>query len=260
MLKHYLYRHLNKFNLTPFYIGIGTKQKRGYYDISSEFERAYTDYCRNSIWHNIANKYGYIVEIVIESNNYDFIKKKEKELISLYGRINNNTGILANLTNGGDGLCGWKPTKEARKNMRLSHLGKCIPKETRIKMSKSRKKYLRQNPEKMRGKNHPNYGKEMSEETKEKIGSSQSGEKHHFYGMSHSEETKKKMSISHIGVNHTDEAKEKISKALSKSVMNIETGEAYNSLTLASEITGKTISNISMHCNNKYKKQKFKFI
>ena len=44
-----------------------------------------------------------------------FIKDKEKEFIALYGRKNNNTGILANMTEGGDGTLGAVYTEERRK-------------------------------------------------------------------------------------------------------------------------------------------------
>ena len=44
------------------------------------------------------------------------------------------------------------------------------------------------------GKDHPNYGKILSTEVKEKISKSVSGQKHHFYGKKHTEDSKTKMS------------------------------------------------------------------
>ena len=35
-------------------------------------------------------------------------------VIAFYGRINNDTGCLANLTDGGEGMSGWVPSEETR--------------------------------------------------------------------------------------------------------------------------------------------------
>lgn len=113
--KHYLYSHTRLDNNEIFYIGIGTKNKN---DLKSTFtsiiyRRAYTKSGRNSIWKHIINKTTYKVEIILESNDYEFIKKKEIEYIKLYGR-KNNKGTLCNLTDGGDGSIGYKMTKEQK--------------------------------------------------------------------------------------------------------------------------------------------------
>lgn len=99
--KYYLYRHIREDKDEPFYIGIGTK-KRGNTDIQV-YIRAYSRYDRNEIWKRIVNKSSYKVEIILESNSKSFIKSKEIEFIGLYGRIDLKTGILSNMTNGGDG-------------------------------------------------------------------------------------------------------------------------------------------------------------
>lgn len=102
--KYYLYRHIRLDTNEPFYIGIGTKNKKkgrtGTY--KGLYVRAYTKHIENSIWMNIINKAQWKVEILLESNDLSFIKQKEIEFIALYGRRNLGTGILANLTNGGD--------------------------------------------------------------------------------------------------------------------------------------------------------------
>lgn len=98
--KYYLYRHIRLDNGLPFYIGIGKKTKEdlkyGYY------LRAVSKKYRNRIWAAIVEKVVYEVEILAESDDRDFIQKKEIEFIALYGRIDLKAGTLANLTDGGD--------------------------------------------------------------------------------------------------------------------------------------------------------------
>lgn len=116
--KHYLYQHTRLDTNEIFYIGIGTKNKN---DLKSNFDsilyrRAYTKSGRNNIWKNIINKTDYKVEILLESNDYEYIKQKEIECISLYKRKSDG-GTLSNLTIGGDGSVGYKMTDFQKKNL-----------------------------------------------------------------------------------------------------------------------------------------------
>ena len=125
---HYLYRHVRLDKNEPFYIGIGTMVDKNFRSTKSAYSRAYSDYKRNKYWNSIINKTNYEVEILLESNDYEFIKQKEMEFIKLYGRKNLKTGILCNLTNGGDGALGHISSKESNIkksiNSKKSLLGK----------------------------------------------------------------------------------------------------------------------------------------
>jgi len=120
--KYYLYRHIRLDKGTPFYIGVGTKSfkkiKHAYF--KSEYTRAHSLYNKSDLWKKIVKKNNndYRVEIILESNDYEFILQKEIEFIKLYGRIDNKTGILANLTNGGDSLKGVKIDIEKYKKLK----------------------------------------------------------------------------------------------------------------------------------------------
>lgn len=159
-MRYYLYRHIRIDKNEPFYIGIGTKQERNHNSFRSEYRRAYeTNRKESYIWNSIVNKTEYEIEILFESNDYEFIKEKEKEFILLYGRINANTGILANMTDGGDGFIGYILSKENIENRRKRMIGKKQSKETIEKRAASREGYIH------------------SEETKRKISESHKGKK-----------------------------------------------------------------------------------
>lgn len=112
--RHYLYRHVRVDTNNPFYIGIGTKPNniKGNERDKVIYRRAYSKETRNSIWYNIVNKCDgkFIVEIILESDNYEFIQTKEKEFITLYGKKKDG-GLLVNMTDGGEGTRGHPSNK-----------------------------------------------------------------------------------------------------------------------------------------------------
>jgi hypothetical protein len=108
----YVYRHIRLDKNEPFYIGISTHLKR-----------AYEKSQRNNIWKSIVSKTEYVVEILFDDLAREDACKKEYELVSLYGRIHNKTGTLANLTCGGEDFPGsWnigrKATEEQKARLR----------------------------------------------------------------------------------------------------------------------------------------------
>ena len=107
----YVYRHIRLDKNEPFYIGIGSDAK---------YQRA--DYRglkgRNKYWHRIVGKTDYDVEIILDDLTYPEAIKKEEEFIALYGRVNNKTGILCNLTDGGEGTKGLVVSEETREKQR----------------------------------------------------------------------------------------------------------------------------------------------
>jgi hypothetical protein len=108
--KYYLYSHVRLDTLQPFYIGIGTKSG-SYAQYNTEYRRAFSFKKRNKYWNRIANKTKFEVSILLQSNDFKFIKEKEIEFINIYGRIN-TSGLLSNMTDGGDGTHGLKKTQE----------------------------------------------------------------------------------------------------------------------------------------------------
>lgn len=142
--KHYIYRHIRNDINKPFYIGIGTKPKvfNGY---KTEYRRAF-DFCkskRGNFWLNVYNKVNknITVEILYESNDYDEIKRKETEFIELYGRCDNKTGLLVNLTDGGEGVKGKIVSEETRQLLSKINTGRHQTQETidKIKLNHASK-------------------------------------------------------------------------------------------------------------------------
>ena len=139
-------------------------------------------YDRQSYMYRAIHKYGWdnIKHEILESNLTEVdAKEKEKYYIALYQSNNKKYGY--NLTIGGDGTSGvkiseerrlkfieWNKNKvvseETKEKLRKANLGKHHSLETKLKMSEQRK-----------GSNNPFYGKHLTEESKNKISTANSG-------------------------------------------------------------------------------------
>lgn len=181
----YVYKYLRE-DGSPYYIGKG-KDDRAWY--KSKHERIHLPKDKSRI------------VIVQENLSEEQAFQLEIELIKHYGRKDLSTGILRNLTDGGEGSSGavfGRPSDERIQKIKDALTGRKLSDETKEKMSlaaqkiksdkwkesasKNRKgrtlsdtqrKFLSEsrmgenNP--MFGKESPNKGKKSSEETKEKI-------------------------------------------------------------------------------------------
>jgi len=137
--KFYLYRHIRLEKNEPFYIGIGTKDS--IIECPSNYKRSYDTKYRNKIWKDIFKKTKISIEILLESDDYDFIEQKEQEFIALYGRIDKKVGTLANLTDGGGGARNSIRTPEHRQKISDRLKGTKMSEET-IKKRKENWKRL----------------------------------------------------------------------------------------------------------------------
>lgn len=166
----YVYAHCKPHSNLPFYIGKG----RG--------KRAYTKEGRNAFWKRLVNKHGFRVEILFENLQEEHALLMESAFINMYGRRNVGTGILVNLTDGGEGMSGLSPSPETREKISNALKGRRSDLRGRH-LSKTHKDNLRKA---LSGENHPNYGKSFSEDRKIKMSDSMKGK-------THSEETKEKI-------------------------------------------------------------------
>lgn len=194
-----VYRHIRVDKNEPFYIGIGKTEKRAYEKIK-----------RNQFWHNVIAKTDYEVEILFDDLSWENAGEKEKELIKLYGKRDNNTGSLVNITDGGGGTLGARHNEESRRKigeesrnrkrtprseetkakLRLANLGK-VGNNLGMKHTEETKLKLRLAN---LGKVGPNKGRPMTEEAKQKMIASKLGKPSKLIGSKQSEETKRKVS------------------------------------------------------------------
>lgn len=211
-MEHFVYIHKNSVNGEIFYVGQGSKHR-------GRLDRAYSKRSRSKWWNNYINKYGPpIVEILSTDITKEEADRLEKELIKLYGRKDLNEGTLVNLTDGGDGS-GKRSTE-----------------------------YSKQHSLRMKGENHPMWGKKHTSEWIKNNSNSQMGKKL-------SEETKKKMSESRKGQKRSEETKKKMSESLSgnKNPMFGRTGDKNPSAKLNWEIV-REIRDLYEEGNTSYRK------
>jgi hypothetical protein len=179
--RFYTYAFLRE-DRTPYYIGKGT---------------------RDRIYRTI----GRIINPPKDKSRIIFLKQNLTEeeafrheiyMVAVFGRKDLGTGILHNLTDGGDGTSGWVPSEETKKNISEAQKGKPLSEEHKRKQSEGKKG------------NTNRLGTTHSEESRRKMSEVRKGNTN-WLGKTHSEETKRKMSEAHK--NPSEETRRKISEA-----------------------------------------------
>ena len=226
-MEYYTYAYLRE-DGTPYYIGKG-KGKRAY------------------------RRDGRICPPPKDDKKIIFLKKNLTEeeafkheiyMIAVFGRIDLGTGILRNLTDGGDGVSGMVVGEDTR--LKLSSIRKGKPKseehKRKIKESKQNisEETKRKQSEAAKGRkvsdetkrklSELNKGKVASEEARKKQSEAQKGRKH-------SQETRKKISIANkgkspsysmLGKTHSEETKSNMKRIKSQKWKCTETGYVSN--------------------------------
>jgi hypothetical protein len=111
-----VYMHRRESDGIPFYIGIAKENPS-----SRTYNRPYDTWKRSKLWKRIASKHGRVVEILYTGKTFGQAVSIESCLIKKYGRINLKTGILANMTDGGEGSKGV-PTAKGIDNINSRHI------------------------------------------------------------------------------------------------------------------------------------------
>ena len=151
------------------------------------------------------NKYGeqaFEIKPIASAKTLENLKKVEKDLIV---QFQTKVPFGYNLTDGGDGVFGYKHDPEQVKIRADLRRGTKASEETKAKMREAHS-----------GEKNHFYGRKHTEEAKRKNGEAHKGMAGHWLGKPRDEETRKKISQSltgQAGRPHTEEAKKKISLA-----------------------------------------------
>lgn len=211
--KPYVYK-LSYPNGIVFYIGKGTNNRihKHEWEASWEDEKAY-NLRKSRVIRKIWKEGGQVVKEIIAY--FDTDKEAHAYEIALIFFMR-PYGYLTNITDGGEGKFGMKPSEQTIKKMSEAQKGRKHSEETRKKIG-----------EKHKGNQH-NLGNNHSEETRNKIslankgGTGRKGYNHSKEtkqriakgntGKIISEDTRKKLIESHRGIGHSEETKLKMSK------------------------------------------------
>lgn len=216
MNNHYVYRHRRLDTNEIFYIGKGSTYPAHTNSKSckKKYSRAFNKKSRNSWWNNISTKTDFVVEIIaiglIEEEAFEL----EEFLITLYGRKDLGTGILVNMTSGGEGTCGIIRSTSFIENIRERNSG-------------DKNKWYKCSP-----KDHPMFGRVK--------------EANPFFGKSHSEESLSKMKGPREKIKGENHPKTDI-------IINTETGIFYFSILEASNSCHITYSSLRRYLSGKNK-------
>ena len=191
--RFYTYAYLRE-DKTPYYIGKGTG------------DRIYSTNRRNNPPKD-KSRIIFLKQNLTEEEAF----RHEIYMIAVFGRKDLRTGILHNLTDGGDGASGYVFSEETKRKQSEAHkgnttwLGKTHSEETKRKMSDTRKGKTH-SEETKRKQSEAKKGKTFSEESKRKMSEAQKGK-------SLSEETRRKMSETRKGKIPSKETRRKLSEA-----------------------------------------------
>lgn len=158
-----VYQHRRLDTNEIFYIGIGLT-----------ISRSKSKKSRNIYWHRIVEKYGYDIEILHTGISWEQACELEMMYIKKYGRKDLGLGLLVNMTDGGDGSFNVIISEESRKKISKTHKDKPLSAEHRAKIGNGNKgknpnknhskEWIEEHSKKMKGENHPNFGKKRNKE------------------------------------------------------------------------------------------------
>jgi len=205
--KYYVYHLIDPKDNIPFYVGKGYGKR--IYSHEKEVKNGILPnqnrYLFNSIKEILNGGMDIIYEKVKENLNEKDAFLIEMLEIKKYGRKNDGSGILTNMTDGGEGMSGLKHSNDSKKKISDAFKGK--PTWSSLHKKEMSDKYS--------GKGNPFYGKIHSNNTKEKIGMSlkETFDKfgHPLKGKSKSLEHRKKISLRQKGKKISEKTKWKMS-------------------------------------------------
>ena len=140
-----VYQHKKETTGEVFYVGITHDRYK--------HKRPNTTHGRSKLWKNVAKKHGWYSEILFKDLSVKEAKQIERYLIGYYGRICENNGVLANITDGGESKVGYvtsadtknKLSKAASKRHATGVYKKHKGNRFRCKLTLEQEEYIKQN-------------------------------------------------------------------------------------------------------------------
>jgi hypothetical protein len=254
----YVYEHRRKDTGVVFYVGKGCGKRA-------------KNFCnRGRYWDNVAKAAGgVIVTYPVLDVDEELSYLAEIELIDVYRK----QGVrLVNISDGGEGSSGWKPTEDVKR--KIGEANKYTPKASGENHGMYGKKHSEESLAKMReaavsreyNENSGFSGRKHTEESRAKMSENLKGTKvgqdNPFFGKTHTAESRLKMSKARLGKKVSDETCEKqrasaiasaSEKQATRPVLCITNGQKYYGLSEASRQLGLHRQSIRMVCNGKLK-------
>lgn len=239
----YVYAHIRLDTNEVFYIGISDKSCKS---IKNKYKRAYNKISRNNFWFKITNKSEYKVVILHDNICWNEACILEIKLIAFHGRRNLGLGTLTNLTDGGEGIKGYKMSEENIQRTIERQKGKKQSLETieKRRQSNSGFKHTEETKKKL---SLSHLGKTLSQETKDKLSKANKGR-------IVSEETRLKLSKVWLGRKRNVKSRPHFYKKVDQYDLNMNFIKTFDSITEASLETGILFTSICNNLNNRSKK------
>lgn len=199
----YVYTHYTEDENKLFYVGISSMGDK---------TRATDKNKRSRFWKSIVAKHGFRAEIIQDDLTWEEAIQAEIDFIAEHGRLFDGSGVLCNLTIGGEGCVGFPRTEEYRRKLSESQKGRPGKagkennfygrKHTKESMAK-RLETLKKNGTLCVGEKNPWYKKPMHPSPKAAL------DKYRASHKRHTEEHKAKISAGGKGIKKTEEWKAK---------------------------------------------------
>ena len=244
----YVYEHIRLDNNTCFYVGKGKGNRK---DIP----------IRNKHHDRISEKYGHAVVIIADNLTEEEAFNLERETIEHYVvnvgygididgyRDYSNKKYLTNCTWGGEGSSGYNFSEDTKMKISNSLKGNIVSEATKKKQSNSQKERWKNTSNERKeelgnifSKNVKKYWDNVDKEAKKERSK-------HVSETRIKNETAKGKNNPMYGKHHSKETIEK----LSKKVINITTGEIFNSIKDGAKKYGLIPNSISQCCSGRYK-------
>lgn len=210
-------------------------------------------YQNNKHFTSAINKYGWDNikhEIWRDHLTEDEAKRLEIQYISMFKTNNRKYGY--NVTEGGEGVLGYRFSEESKKKLSEKHKGHKFSEEHNRKISEALKGVPKSEEHKLKQRMSMT-GRKPSDDTKKKYSEMRKGEKNPRYGKHCSDETKAKISAANKGKVISEYSRQRTREVLGKPVYCIELDQVFPTQKDFADFIGAKSSNVSSTLHGRQK-------